>query len=154
MNNSIEIGEGLNRRIKLSFSIRIGYTYTEREWEATPGDGFCGLHSWERLSLILSAATLQTPNFHALHQLIVSDLMPRAQSDDWQTNMDVPATIRIYPTRTLELLSLGQRYARRVDYMRLECMKLFIPRHSSPVALWTKDFANPQSVWLTSTAQP
>jgi hypothetical protein len=54
MDTSTENGEELLRRIKSSIEIRLSFNYLEQEWEATPRDGFCGLHVWERLSLRLS----------------------------------------------------------------------------------------------------
>jgi hypothetical protein len=151
MNDSRDIGDELTRRIRSSLAIRLSYNYMESEWKATPRDGFCGLHVWERLSSTLSSTDPQTPNFLALKQLIVSELLPRAQSNDWQlNNIEVPAITRTYLSRSLELINSGQQYARRVDYMPLESMQWFVQRHPSPVTLWTPEFENRQSVWLTT----
>ncbi len=115
-------GSDISSLLRDALQIRLGYTYTQTEWEATPGEGFRGLHCFERLLLACSATVPQTPNYLALARIIVDNLLPRARLDSWQNDTAVPAATREYLTRSLELLQSGQRYALKVDYMPLDCI--------------------------------
>lgn len=61
--------------------IRLSRRYTEKEWWATPGDGFCGLHFHRRFLLQLTLETKQKPALPDLKTLITSTLLPRLDVD-------------------------------------------------------------------------
>jgi hypothetical protein len=88
-----------------SLPIRLGYTYTKEEWDATPGDGFCGLHCSERLLHLYSATEFQDPNYSTIARIIEDDLLPRARSDSWETNVAVSETQHLFFLNTTIFLN-------------------------------------------------
>ena len=74
--HGLELGAPSSRQRALDLlPIRFGCRYTSKQWWATPGDGFCGLHSLLRLKSGLAPSAKQRPNLPALITLI-TDVLP------------------------------------------------------------------------------
>jgi hypothetical protein len=151
----VKLGQGTQlteEAIKNTVPIRLSIKCTKAQRDATPGDGYCGLHVLCRPALELSSEGKQRPDYEALQHLIVTELQPSAQSDEWGPDNSVPPTTRAYLSRILSLLSSGRKYASRADYMPLEALQLLIQRSPTSPALWIPDSATSDVLWLTTTS--
>jgi hypothetical protein len=71
------------KRLQDHLPIRLDCRFTNHQWRATPGDGFCGLHVFLRLQASLVSDTKQELNFPALTTFLPT-LLAQAASDEWE----------------------------------------------------------------------